>query len=104
MTPTIPYISSFDEGTLSVMNKSILLVENTDKLDEQINSMMQRIEGSKTWSCTVCGKTTRDKTNVRQHIEANHIEGATHPCKLCGKISRSRNGLTNHALIYHKRS
>ena len=99
-TPNI----SFDERTLSLLNKSIVSIDNTNELDEQINSMMQRIEGSKDWECKVCGKVANYKNNIRQHIEANHIEGATHPCQLCGKISRSRNGLTNHVLRFHKRS
>ena len=101
LSENTPHIS-FDEGKESVMNKSIVSIDNTNELYEQIHSMMQRIEGSKDWKCKVCGKIANHKNNIRQHIEANHIEGASHPCRLCGKISRSRNGLTNHVLRFQK--
>ena len=56
--------------------------DKSDDVDYQVTSMMTRNNDSK-WSCTVCGKIVRDKTNLYQHIEANHIEGVSHPCNHC---------------------
>ena len=94
----------FDEERISVQNNSLVSIENSNELDEKINSMMEIAIGSKEWSCIVCGKMASYKNNIRQHIEAKHIEGVSHTCNLCGKISRSRNGLAIHVLKHHKRS
>ena len=45
--------------------------------------------------CKVCGKEGRGK-NIKDHIEANHLEGINIPCNLCDKTFRSRNGLRLH--------
>ena len=45
--------------------------------------------------CKVCGKEGYLK-DIKQHIEAKHLEGVSIPCNLCGKILRWR-----HALSYH---
>ena len=39
------------------------------------------------WTCKVCGKkaTKGGKPDMRDHIEANHVEGVSHPCNICGK-------------------
>ena len=63
---------------------------------------MSRDERTKAWICTMCGKNTRDKTNLSQHIEANHIDGVSHPCNACGKVSRSRHALAKHMYTNHK--
>ena len=80
----------------------VLSATNIENLDDQINAMMVKNEDGKGWSCSLCGKTVRDKGNLATHIEANHIEGATHTCDMCGKISRSRNALRKHIYTYHK--
>ena len=70
---------------------------NYPELDEQIMSMMEKMEGI--WTCKVCGKTDlklNKKQNVQQHVEALHMEGGSHPCNQCGKIFRSRNSLRMH--------
>ena len=71
-------------------------VGNTKELDDQINLMIQKVEGSSNWVCTMCGKTAGHKHNLMNHIEANHIQGLEHPCTICGKISRSRHALRMH--------
>ena len=58
-----------------------------EELDLQIASMMERAE-DKLWTCKLCGKkaTKGGKPSMRDHIEANQIEGIQHCCDLCGKI------------------
>jgi len=74
---------------------------NNYELDSTVNSMMHKnYQGL--WSCNTCGKSDKDKRNLRNHIEAKHIEGVSHPCSQCGKQFRSRNSLANHLSLYHK--
>ena len=51
--------------------------------------------------CNVCGK-EGTKTNIVSHIEANHItSNVSYSCDLCGKTSRSRDGLRFHKRSQH---
>ena len=93
-------VSSLDD--FGAMNSSKVSVQSTSELDEKITELMSRDERTKAWVCTMCGKNTRDKTNLSQHIEANHIDGVSHPCNACGKVSRSRHALAKHMYTNHK--
>ena len=82
-------------------------VANNQDLDHQIKSMMTMTDiktanGEKYLaSCNICGKQTASN-NMPSHIEANHIDGISHPCDICGKTSRSRHALATHKHSYHK--
>ena len=74
-------------------------------LDEKVKSMMGRSESMvklnerqkiKAYVCQVCGKEGL-LTHIRNHIEANHLEGISIPCNICNHTVRSRK-----ALGYHK--
>ena len=74
------------------------------QLDETVKSMMETSQqmfqygkqGMKHGKqCKVCGKEGRANT-IRQHIEANHLEGVSIPCNHCDKIFRSRPSLSQH--------
>ena len=99
-------ISTYDteivsnSDNMSSMLTSVVSVVNVDELDEKINTMMDKGEGG--WNCKACGKQFSKKDNLRQHIEANHIEGASHYCGQCGKVSRSRHALAKHIYVFHK--
>ena len=69
------------------------------ELDERVKSMMTKslnfcstISGSKADICKVCGKEGKGK-DIRDHIEAKHLEGLSIPCNLCEKTFRSRQSL-----------
>ena len=47
------------------------------------------------YRCKVCGK-EGFSTQIKDHIEANHIEGIVIPCNLCDKTFRSRNNFRQH--------
>ena len=70
-------------------------------LDERIKSMMILGENmtqdgkKKATTCQVCGKEGY-RTQIRDHIEANHVDGVVVPCNLCEKTFRSRNALRGH--------
>ena len=63
-------------------------------LEEMIKSMMEksrnRIANGSRFAdvCKVCGKEGFGR-NIKDHIEANHLEGIVIPCSLCNKTFRS---------------
>ena len=95
------HTSTYKGGIVSIPTDAhkITYIDDADELDEKINLMMLKVEGK--WSCSVCGKIDHRKSNMIQHIEANHIEGVTHTCNQCGKTSRSRNALCKHVAKEH---
>ena len=70
-------------------------------LDSKVKSMMeksQNLDSSRTkraYICKVCGKEGAGIA-IRDHIEANHLEGVSLPCNVCGKVFRSRARLRKH--------
>ena len=77
---------------------------NLQELDEKVKSMMQMSQnkmksGRRALICKVCGKEGEGRP-IREHIEANHIEGISFPCNICGKISKSRSGLRKHKYMH----
>ena len=72
-----------------------------DQLEEMVKSMMEKSENNyrdrkyKAHRCKVCGK-EGESNAIKDHIEANHIEGIVIPCTLCEKTFRSRDSLRHH--------
>ena len=73
-------------------------------LDEKVKSMMEKSENliangaQKAYVCKVCGKEGHGIA-IRDHIEANHLEGISLPCNSCEKVCRSRQTLRKHKCI-----
>ena len=71
------------------------------ELDAQVKSMMEKGKNissdgrNRTKICKMCGKEGQG-INIRDHIEANHLEGISLPCNLCEKTFRSRHSLRQH--------
>ena len=90
-------------GTVALAND---FTGDLQELENQTNSMMvkmpKKINGKQLYRCKLCGKESEHKTNIKNHIEANHLEGISIPCNLCEKTFRSRNSLANHNHVYHK--
>ena len=59
----------------------------------KISEMTEKVDG--VYTCKVCGKAAKDKTNLGKHIET-HIEGLSFSCKMCQKVFRSRDVLRKH--------
>ena len=84
-------------------------VNSTDlhnQLSVRVKSMMGksksivRSDGTRReYSCHMCAKTGQWNT-IRDHIEANHIEGISLPCKHCSKSFKSRDSLRKHKPIH----
>ena len=72
-----------------------------EELEERVKSMMEKSENKYANGrvladrCKVCGKEGMG-SNIKDHIEANHLEGVIIPCNLCDKTFRSRNALRLH--------
>ena len=79
-----------------------------DQLDQLVKSMMEKGQNKHAngihtlHKCKVCGKEGMNHA-IKDHIEANHIEGIVIPCNLCEKTFRSRNALRSHNRSYHTR-
>ena len=81
-------------------NKQITKNQN---LEDTLISMMEILGPGKGYACKICENTEfKKKDHMRNHIEANHIEGVTHPCTKCGKSYRSTHCLTQHVSKYHR--
>ena len=73
------------------------------ELDEKVKSMMEKtsklIQSGVTkayiYKCKLCEKEGAGIA-IRDHIEANHLEGVSLPCTSCGKVLRSRMTLRKH--------
>ena len=79
------------------------------ELEEKVKSMMEKSEnrianGPNSWTpahrCKVCGKEGLGR-NIKDHIEANHLDGVSIPCHICEKTFRSRNALRIHTRQRH---
>ena len=76
-----------------------------NELDERLNSMMEKSENRLAMHgqrradvCKVCGK---EGKHIKDHIEANHLEGLKIPCNHCDMIFRSRKALSHHKTRHH---
>jgi len=54
------------------------------------------------WQCVQCGKVSKVSTNLKDHIEANHIEGLQFECHHCLKIFKTRPSLRTHMRLHNK--
>jgi len=96
------------ETTVSVANYPLSRVNiaNVEDLEETVKSMMTKSghtwsNGRLAYSCSVCGKEGQGNA-IKDHIEANHLEGVSIPCNFCERTFRSRSGLRQHNSLYHK--
>ena len=94
-------------NTLALPQTSVMSAE-LQELDETVKAMMETIEmmvqvGNKKACakvCKVCGKEGH-ATDIKRHIENNHLEGVSIPCNLCDKILRTREALRKHKKSDH---
>ena len=95
-------------NTLALHQTSVMSAE-LQELDETVKAMMETSENvikvgnqqRRSKICKECGK-EGDATDIKRHIETNHLEGVSVPCNFCGKIFRSRNALSGHISKNHK--
>ena len=91
-------------------NKTIALTTrfsgDLEGLEVKVKSLMEKSENfyahqnKRADRCKVCGKEGENKS-IKDHIEANHLEGIAIPCNLCEKTFRSRGALRKHKFRHH---
>ena len=101
--------AAVEEGSQGVVAlPSYTFTGEMQELDAKIKSMMAPSENmiqngksgqTRAHVCTVCGKEGLGR-NIKDHIEANHIDGVSIPCNFCEKTFRSRNNLRLHNRIH----
>ena len=103
----------YSENVQPAIEKAFVLTDkvtnNTDmeSLDQQVKSMMTISENAAPYNqgrariCKVCGK-EGSMTDIRNHIEAHHIDGISVPCGVCGQGFSSRNALKVHKYRNHR--
>ena len=68
-------------------------------MTDDVNSYL--VYGEKGWQCAVCGFTGM-KGNIKQHIEARHMENTNVSCEICGRAYKTKNSLQNHMALKHR--
>ena len=71
-------------------------------LDELIEQNMQKDELG-IWGCMQCEFTSNKTNNVRNHIEAKHIQSAGFQCSVCNAVSPTRHAMKMHMLRKHRK-
>jgi hypothetical protein len=99
-------LRKYEEGVVALPNQTFS--GEIQELDEQVTSMLSlgpnvMPDGKKASICQVCGKEGK-RQNIKDHIEANHIDGISLPCNQCGKSFRSRSALRQHNTSHHNHS
>ena len=98
-----------NETTVAIQTWSVN-IRDVQELDEKVKSMIIKSQNSipngpklftKASICTVCGKEGLG-VQIRNHIEANHLEGVSIPCSFCEKIFRSKAALGMHSRKHSK--
>ena len=88
-----------EEGTEVAISSSYSA--DLDQLEETVKSMMEKSQNKHANGkqlldqCKVCGKEGMGNA-IKDHIEANHLEGIVIPCNLCDKTFRSRASMRYH--------
>ena len=90
-------VQTSNERRISIPN---VVSGDLQELDEKVKSMMEASQnilpnGRTAKICKLCGKEGQSM-GIRDHIEANHLEGVSLPCNLCEKTYRSRIILRKH--------
>ncbi|XP_023339304.1 protein abrupt isoform X29 [Eurytemora carolleeae] len=56
-------------------------------------------------TCTLCGKTSSDKSNLRKHVEDKHFPGSQqYICKYCNTSYSTKNSMYSHISRFHRNS
>jgi len=75
--------------------------KDLDDLIAQSMSLVLPSTGGRLWKCEICGRTNKDKADIRRHME-KHFPGFDHRCNYCNKQAKSREALRKHIANYHK--
>ena len=89
-----------------MMEVNMSAAEGNEEMEALVQSYLERsvdeLTGRLHWLCRQCGKSHQNYGNLRDHIEAKHIEGPRLVCQLCLKSFKSSASLRMHKRRFHK--
>ena len=91
---------NMEEPTNVYKRLIIVIVDPLAVIEEQIQQNM--FFSGDQWTCSICGKSSRLKTDISRHIESIHV--INHPgykCDICDYSSKSKNALRQHRSVRH---
>ena len=95
----IPDILGNDPEALDMKVKSFIKrSKNMVPMGKQINGKPKQTTA---FIYKVCGKEGYP-TDIKRHIEANHLEGISIPCVFCDVICSTRDALRKHKYVNHR--
>jgi len=68
-------------------------------IDDQVAELTRKT-GTNIWECLACGKTAGQRTDLKKHIEAHHLNLCL-PCDQCGSVFSSRHVRQHHIRTMH---
>ena len=68
------------------------------EVEDMVTGLMRKINGK--WTCLTCNSESRDKTDLRRHIEAQHINAEV-ICPVCFKHYKTRESYAKHMSKMH---
>jgi len=99
----IDYEEYGTQGTSYHARGVIVGQEDSRDVESLVQSFMKKTTdefNTSVWQCLQCGKVSKVSTNLKDHIEANHIEGLQFECSKCLKIFKSRPSLRTHMRLH----
>ena len=71
-------------------------------IEELAKSYLTRNQ-DKSFSCSVCGKVSRDLYNAKRHLEDKHFRpDSGYKCQFCGVVCVTLNALSKHMSRQHR--
>jgi len=97
----------YEEGDYdtSMMDPNMSGADGNKAIDKMVQSFLSKTTdeaGVSMYQCIECGKISKVCTNLKDHIEATHIQGLQLECHLCFKSFKSRGRLSFHIRTTHK--
>ena len=80
-------ISGINNQEQKLKHETVVDVSGHDhsEVNRKINEIF--IQEEDNFKCNVCGKVSKDKRNIRRHVEL-HMEGLSYECQLCNNTFR----------------
>ena len=93
---------TYQRSIVKMCSRWILSLAGGDKrLYDYIVSHLE--DGQKAFKCTLCGKVSAHKTNLRKHVENIHFPGLfIYTCKYCPQTFPTKNLLNHHVTNSHR--
>lgn len=83
-----------------------MTIAGEEEYEAMLKSMIDRVEvdGVPAIQCRVCQRNYRpaQTTNLKNHLEAKHIDHVQFSCSLCSGMFSSRASFRTHARTFHR--